>query len=246
MALVNLDRLAEDLQIFATAEFDLIELADGHSRASVIMPQKKNPYALNYIRGAVNQLTGTLVSSATVGRTPSGQIDNRIFAYGDVPRALEMATGVATLMAAVLAGLNGFATATDLAETITLETGLDFRTAHRIVGRLVRDATTSGRSMSDLCSADLDAAAQTILNRPVQLAEAAFLQAIDPATAVAARRSAGGVAPEPLAAMLTECRATLTTDASWCEQTTSSIVTAEEMLVSRANALCGEMPCPST
>ena len=50
MALVNLDRLAEDLQIFATAEFNLIELADGHSRASVIMPQKKNPYALNYVR----------------------------------------------------------------------------------------------------------------------------------------------------------------------------------------------------
>ena len=40
-ALVNLDRLAEDLQIFATAEFDLVELAEGHSRASVIMPQKK-------------------------------------------------------------------------------------------------------------------------------------------------------------------------------------------------------------
>lgn len=252
MALVNLDRLAEDLQIFATAEFDLIELADGHSRASVIMPQKKNPYALNYIRGAANELTGILMSSSTVGRTPSGQIDNRIFAYGDVPRALEMATGVATLMAAVLAGLrfnaplaaarltNGFATATDLAETITLETGLDFRTAHRIVGRLVRDATTSGRKMSDLRSVDLDAAAQAILNRPLQLAESAFLQALDPATAVAARRSAGGVAPEPLAAMLTECRATLTTDASWCEQTTRGIVTAEEMLLSRANELCGE------
>jgi argininosuccinate lyase len=51
-ALVNLDRLAEDLQIFATAEFDLVELAEGHSRASVIMPQKKNPYALAYVRGA--------------------------------------------------------------------------------------------------------------------------------------------------------------------------------------------------
>jgi argininosuccinate lyase len=50
-ALINLDRLAEDLQIFATAEFDLVELDEGHTRASVIMPQKKNPYALNYVRG---------------------------------------------------------------------------------------------------------------------------------------------------------------------------------------------------
>ena len=159
MALVNLDRLAEDLQIFATAEFNLIELADGHSRASVIMPQKKNPYALNYVRGATNELSGTLQAVAAFGRTPSGQVDNRVFAYGDVPRALETATGVATLMAAVLTDLrfnaplaearlrNGFANATDLAETITLETGLDFRTAHRIVGRMVRNAAQAERTM---------------------------------------------------------------------------------------------------
>ena len=76
---------------------------------------------------------------------------------------------------------NGFATATDLAETITLETDLDFRTAHRIVGRLVREATQTNRTMRDLTSADLDAAAQIIVNRPLHLAEAAFVQAIDPA-----------------------------------------------------------------
>src|SRR5438067_12283115 len=101
-ALVNLDRLAEDLQIFATTEFNLVELAEGHVRASVIMPQKKNPYALAYVRGATNELTGMLGSVTTLGRTPSGQVDNRIFIYGDVPRALETATGVATLMGGVL------------------------------------------------------------------------------------------------------------------------------------------------
>src|SRR6266567_5901875 len=220
-ALVNLDRLAEDLQIFATAEFDLVELAEGHSRASVIMPQKKNPYALAYVRGATNELTGILTATAALGRTPSGQVDNRVFAYGDVPRALETATGVAALMADVLTGLrftapvaaarltDGFATATDLAETITLETGLDFRTAHRIVGRLVREASQANRTLRDLTTADLDAAAQTMLNRPLHRSENAFVQALDPGAAVAARQGIGGAAPEPLSAMLTECRATL-------------------------------------
>src|SRR5436190_17830088 len=170
-ALVNMDRLAEDLQIFATAEFDLVELAEGHARASVIMPQKKNPYSLAYVRGATNELIGMLASVAALGRTPSGQVDNRVFIYGDVPRALEAATGVATLMSGVITGLsfnapvaaarlaNGFAMATDLAETITLETGLDFRTAHRIVGRLVREATQANRTMFECTTADLDAAA---------------------------------------------------------------------------------------
>jgi argininosuccinate lyase len=250
-ALVNLDRLAEDLQIFATAEFDLVELAEGHSRASLIMPQKKNPYALAYVRGATNELTGMLASVAALGRTPSGQVDNRVFIYGDVPRALEAATGVATLMAGVLTGLrfnapvaaarlaNGFATATDLAETITLETGLDFRTTHRIVGRLVREATQANRTMRDLTTADLAAAAQVILNRPLQLSEAAFVQALDPAAAVAARQGIGGAAPEPLAAMLTECRAMLDTCTSWHKKAAARTSAAEEALVRCARELCG-------
>ncbi|MFL5592532.1 MAG: argininosuccinate lyase [Ktedonobacteraceae bacterium] len=253
-ALVNLDRLAEDLQIFATAEFDLVELAEGHSRASVIMPQKKNPYALAYVRGATNELIGMLTSVAALGRTPSGQVDNRVFIYGDVPQALETATGVATLMSGVITGLtfnapvaaarlaNGFATATDLAETITLETGLDFRTAHRIVGRLVREATQARRTMPDLTSADLDAAAQEILNRPLHLSEAALVQALDPAAAVAARQGIGGAAPEPLSAMLTECRASLGNYTSWHKKTVERTTAAEEALLRRARQLCGTHP----
>jgi len=256
-SLVNLDRLAEDLQIFATAEFDLVELDEGHSRASVIMPQKKNPYALTYVRGAANELTGALAAAAALGRTPSGQVDNRVFAYGDVPRALETATGVATLMAGALIGLrfnapvaaarlaNGFATATDLAETITLETGLDFRTAHRIVGRLVREATQTNRTMRDLTIADLDATAQVILNRPLRLSEATFMQALDPAAAVAARQGIGGAAPEPLSTMLTECRAMLDTYTSWHKKAAARTTAAEEALVRRAWQLSGGVSFPS-
>src|SRR6266550_579867 len=248
-ALVNLDRLAEDLQIFATTEFDLVELAEGHSRASVIMPQKKNPYALAYVRGATNELIGMQTSVAALGRTPSGQVDNRIFIYGDVPRALEMATGVATLMGGVLTGMsfhssvaaerlaNGFTTATDLAETITLETGLDFRIAHRIVGRLVREATQANRTMRECTTADLDAAAQEILNRPLHLSEIAFAQANDPATAVAARQGIGGAASEPLAAMLSECRATLDNYTSWHKKAAERTTAAEEALLRRARQL---------
>jgi argininosuccinate lyase len=250
-ALVNMDRLAEDLQIFATAEFDLVELAEGHARASVIMPQKKNPYALAYVRGATNELIGMQTSVAALGRTPSGQVDNRIFIYGDVPRGLEMATGVATLMGGVLTGMSfhssvasarlsmGFTTATDLAEMITLETGLDFRTAHRIVGRLVRDATQTNRTMRDLTTADLDAAAQVILNRPLHLSETAFAQAINPETAIAARQGIGGAAPEPLSDMLSECRSTLDSYTSWHNIATSKTTAAEEALLRTVQQLCG-------
>jgi len=250
-ALVNMDRLAEDLQIFATAEFDLVELADGHTRASVIMPQKKNPYALAYVRGATNELIGMQASVAALGRTPSGQVDNRIFIYGDVPRALQMAMGVAELMSGVLAGMSfhsslaaarlesGFTTATDLAETITLETGLDFRTAHRIVGRLVREATLNNRTMRELTTADLDRAAQEILHRPLHLLETAFTHATDPATAIAARKGIGGAAPEPLSNMLSECCSMLDACTSWYNYATTKTSAAEDALLQTVQRLCG-------
>jgi len=178
--------------------------------------------------------------------------------YGDVPRALETATGVATLIGAVLMGMrfnaplaaarlaNGFATATDLAETITLETGLDFGTAHRIVGRLVREATRTNRTMRDLTTADLDAAAQLIVNRPLHIAEAAFVQAIDPAAAVAARQGIGGAAAEPLSSMLTECRDTLNSCTSWQIEAATRNAAAEEALIRSALQLSGGVSCPST
>jgi argininosuccinate lyase len=253
MALVNLDRLAEDLQIFATAEFGLVELADGHTRASVIMPQKRNPYALNYVRGATNELMGTLASVTVLGRTPSGQVDNRVFAYGDVPRALELAGGVATLMADVVRGLRfnatlaaarlagGYATATDLAETITLETGLDFRTSHRIVGRLVREAAEANRSMNDLTIEDLDTLAQVMIQHPLRLSDEAFARALDPETAVAARQGIGGAAPESLTAMFGECRAALAEHAGWREEAAGRITATEDGLLRRARALVGDV-----
>ncbi len=252
MALVNLDRLAEDLQIFSTAEFGLVELADGHTRASVIMPQKKNPYALNYVRGATNELSGTLTAVTALGRTPSGQVDNRIFAYGDVPRVLELATGVVTLMADVVKGLrfnaplaeaqlaSGFATATDLAETITLSTGLDFRTAHRIVGRLVREAVQTNRQMSDLTIEDLNTVAQAMGQHTLLLSQEVFAQALNPATAVAARQGAGGAAAEPLSTMFAECRTALRTHSAWHKKTVARIAVAEETLLHHAQDLAGD------
>ena len=64
-AAINVDRLCEDLQIWVTREFGLAELADDYSRCSVIMPQKKNPYSLAFVRGAAGVLIGRLTAMAS-------------------------------------------------------------------------------------------------------------------------------------------------------------------------------------
>src|SRR5262249_40881149 len=191
----------------ATNEFDLIELSERHVRGSMVMPQKKNPYALTFVRGVASATIGRLAAAATLGRTPSGQMDNRIFAYGEVPRALDLAKEPARLMGAVVAGLavnrelmsrrarEGWAQATDLAEAVVVETGLDYRAAHRVVGRAIRLAKERGLTPATLSPALLDEAASELVGRPLGFERRTIAEAMDPARGVAARRGPRGGAP---------------------------------------------------
>jgi argininosuccinate lyase len=241
--LITLDRLAEDFQIFSTSEFGLIELADRHTRISVIMPQKKNPYSLAYLRGLCGEMIGLLAAMAAVSKTPSGQIDNRIFAYGDVPRALAATMHAVQLLASVLRGITvkedraaeraaqDFIGATDLAEVIMLTTGLDYIAAHDLVARAVRLAIESGATMLTadlLTAAGLDASAIT----PELIAET-----LEPANIVQTRTGPGGAAVASLNAMIGECRATLQGHAQWREITEARLQLAEAQLLMTATAL---------
>ena len=247
--LVNADRLAEDLQIWATGEFDLIELSDRHSRVSVIMPQKKNPYSLAFVRGVARDMIGRLAGAAAVGATPSGQVDNRIFAYGGVPRALDQTVQAVNLLAGTIAGLtvnhdlmarraaSGYSGATDLAEAIMLETRLDPGAAHRIVGRAVRAALASNAALTPEI---LDAAAQAVIGRPLGLLSQTIAEAMDPEAIIHTRAGPGGAAPQSVQAMLAEYRAVLAAAEAWRAETKNRLATAEARLLERARGLAGE------
>ncbi len=265
-ALVTLDRLAEDLQIFSTVEFGLVELADRHTRASVIMPQKKNPYSLAYIRGLCGESIGNLAAMAAVGKTPSGQIDNRLFAYGDIPRALDRVIGASRLTADVLRGLTvntdlaarraseNFIGATDLAEVIMLQgrsmehpNGIDYKTAHDIVGRAVRAAIESaansrGGSQTPPYAELLDEAAEAMIGRKLNLDSQLVADALDPARMVAARTGPGGAAEAPVAQMIAECRAALADHNRWREATQTRLDAAETTLLMTAASLKATLP----
>lgn len=251
-ALVNMDRLAEDLFFFATAEVGLVELSDAHARASKILPQKKNPYALAWVRATANEMIGVQVSVAASGRTPSGQIDNRMLAYGEVPRALSRAVGAARLLGGVIYGLRfntvraserlatSFTAATDLSETLVLEAGMDYRAAQRVTGVLVRDLIDSGRLANSLTPADVTAAAERSEGIRVTLSAEAIARALDPAQAVAARVGIGGAAPEPVEAMIAELRAALAEHEAWRVGTSAAALRAEESLLAHVAALAGD------
>lgn len=245
--LVNFDRLAEDLQIYSTEEFALVELDDRHTRASKIMPQKKNPFALTHVRGLANRMIGTLATSAASGRTPSGQPDNRLALYGMIPRAVEETQRAVELMGEVVGLLSfnaqralmrlddGIALATDLAETLMLECGLDFRQAHRLVGYLVRQSPPQG-GLNRLTPDQLAAAAQQVLGLPVEIPPQALRNALDPEAALAARTTPGGAAPEAVEAMLGECRQALLEEETWGGDCKARLRSAEDRLMRMARS----------
>jgi argininosuccinate lyase len=63
IAATHQSQLGQDFEIYASQEFGLVELADAHSRASALMPQKKNPYALAAIRTQAGQAAGDVASA---------------------------------------------------------------------------------------------------------------------------------------------------------------------------------------
>ena len=248
--LINLDRLAEDLQIYATEEFALVVLDDRHARASKIMPQKKNPYALTHIRGVASTMIGTLAVSAAAGRTPSGQPDNRLPLYGMIPRAIEDTQGAVELMGEVVNFLTfneqrgrsrldrGFALATDLAEVLVLESGLDFRQAHRLVGHLVRRHLADG-DLNRLTPDEIALAAEEVLGKEVEISPAVLQEALDPEAAVSARAEPGGAAPEAMDAMLAECEQALAETNAWISDCRTRLRMAEDSLLRTAEECSG-------
>ena len=121
------------------------------------MPQKRNPYALAAIRTQAGQAAGDVAAALTVTHTGSARTDHFHLLNGLVPRALDEAGAIARLAAAVLAGMRvdaermarvareGFTNAADVADVLAATGGLDYRTAHKVVGLAVRRLIEQGR-----------------------------------------------------------------------------------------------------
>jgi len=167
LTLLHLSRLAEDLVIFSSPAFGFVELADAYSTGSSLMPQKRNPDAMELIRGkaarVLGRLTGilTLLKGLPMGYNRDLQEDKAgLFDAVDTARdSLRLAARVvATLrvhperMRAATA--RGYITATDVADEL-VRRGVPFAEAHHQVGMLVRRCVDSGKTFAGLSPAEV-------------------------------------------------------------------------------------------
>lgn len=248
-----LSRLATDLMAWSTWEFGFLELADRHCAVSSIMPQKKNPAALEHIRAAAGMVQGALAAAlACTKNTAFADVNDAVTAVNEpVLDAVARTRRILALTAEVFEGLTlrpermaeaaarGFGTATELADMIVRETGLSFRMAHNVVALVVRDALAAGRSADAIRSADLDRAAVALFGRPLGIAETAVRQALDPAENVRVRSIMGGPAPETMRAMLAARREALARHRAATEAVLARIAAARERCFALARAMAG-------
>ncbi|HLB10268.1 MAG TPA: argininosuccinate lyase, partial [Gemmatimonadaceae bacterium] len=155
MLAIHLSRLAEDLIIYGTSEFGFLQFGDSFTTGSSMMPQKRNPDALELARGSGGRILGDLTALlATLKGLPSGynkdlQDDKRAL-FDAVDTMLLVLPGVAGALAEITfrtdrmkAALASSMMATDLADYLVAK-GTTFREAHAAVGSLVRQSEESG------------------------------------------------------------------------------------------------------
>jgi argininosuccinate lyase len=246
IAATHQSQLGQDFEIYASQEFGLIELADAHCRASALMPQKKNPYALAAIRTQAGQAAGDVASALATLHTGSARTDHFHLLNGTVPRALDEAVAIARLTASVLDGIElrperfariareSFVTAADVADVLALTGDVDYRSAHTIVGRAVRELVDAGESPSQLTPSRLGEVATAVIGGPVEIDEELLRDALDPAACAAARRQVGSSSDAAIEEMLDGMRAALTAHASWNRTARTRDSAAETALLARA------------
>ncbi len=206
VAMIHLSRLAEDWILYSSEEFGWLELADGVTSGSSLMPQKKNPDSLELIRGKCGRVMGSLTSlMVTLKGLPMTY--NRDMQEDKVPLfeaadqlcgSLEMARVViesATLLPAkpAAAADESWVVATDLAEALA-RAGTPFHQAHQIAGRFVLESVRNGKKPADWTAETMRQFAPEFTGD--------FAALLDPKNGMRSREVPGGTGPHAVAAAL--------------------------------------------
>jgi argininosuccinate lyase len=210
LVLTHLSRFSEELILWASGQFNFIDLPDRFCTGSSIMPQKKNPDVPELVRGKSGRVTGHLVALLTImkGQPLAYNKDNQedkeplfdvvdtllgcLRAFADMVPAIQVN---ADSMRRAAAG--GYSTATDLADYLVRK-GVPFRDAHEVVGSAVRVGIESGRDLSEMQLAELQALSQVIEN---DVYDVLTLEG-----SVSARDHFGGTAPKQVRAAVLRAR----------------------------------------
>jgi argininosuccinate lyase len=199
LILMHLSRFSEELILWTSAQFGFVDLPDAFCTGSSIMPQKKNPDVPELVRGKTGRVYGHLMALLTLmkGQPLAYNKDNQedkepLFdtidtVWGCLKAFTDMVPNLIPNREAMRrAALQGYATATDLADYLVRK-GMPFRDAHEVVGNAVRLGIETGRDLSALTLEELCALSALI--------DADVFEVLTLEGSLQARNHLGGTAP---------------------------------------------------
>jgi len=206
VTMIHLSRIAEDWILYSSEEFAWLELGDGVTSGSSLMPQKKNPDSLELIRGKSGRVMGSLTSlMVTMKGLPMTY--NRDMQEDKVPlfEASDQLSGSLEMIRVVIesvklkpappaqAAEESWVIATDLAEALA-RAGTPFHQAHQIVGRFVLESVRGGKKPADWTSEEMRQFAPEFTGEMAEL--------LDPRKGIRSREVPGGTGPAAVEAAL--------------------------------------------
>jgi argininosuccinate lyase len=219
MLATNLSKISEELIIWSTYEFRLIEISDEYSSTSSIMPQKKNPDVAEISRSKTSVLYGELMTILSILKAlPHSynrdlqEVTPHLWNAVDTTRSMlnitsDMLSSVSFNkdrgMELVMAN---YSTATELADLMVREKKLPFRIAHQIVGRAVTIAIDQGISPEDIDSKFLDQIAIDIKGSSLDIDNQLIENALNPSEIIRTRDVKGGPSPKAVKEAITSLK----------------------------------------
>ncbi len=206
LIMVHLSRLAEDLILYCSTEFGFVTLSDAVSSGSSLMPQKKNPDALELLRGKSGRVFGhnmsllAMLKGLPLAYNKDMQEDKQaVFDTVDTVQICLRAAAIVIENATVneemtlAAATSGYLNATELADYL-VKKGVPFRTAHETVGRIVLFAIEQGEELNEL-------SIESLREFLPEIDEDVF-EALSIGSTLAGKNTIGGTSPQRVAEAL--------------------------------------------
>ncbi|MGC8816782.1 MAG: argininosuccinate lyase [Candidatus Hadarchaeum sp.] len=247
IAIDNLSRLAEEIILWSSAEFSLIDIPDEFSATSSIMPQKKNPVVAELARAKAAKVIGNLAGALTLVKAlpQAYNLDLQELTpllWNSIDETVSSLEVMAKLVASIkpkreemlARAKRGFSVATELAANLVREAGISFREAHSVVGRMISMAIASNRTAGELTVEDLKRASHEVIGREITLNPEKLRKALDVENCLASRNVVGGPGPKAIRRQLTALKQRIQTHHKKLWTWRRAVTKAEERLLNEA------------
>jgi argininosuccinate lyase len=211
---IDISRIVEDIIIWSSPNFGIIDLPESFTFTSSIMPQKKNPDLLEAIRAKMSQILGNFLSSATTLKAlPSGYNLDFQEITPKLWESMNIVSSSVDILSKLIKNLKiskidfnnpvfKFSTTTELANVLVKKYDVPFRTSHKIVGTVTKILLDDNRALSDLSPELLNKTAKDIAGIIIDVTMTDIHDSIDPLKFIKNHKIRGGPAPSEVKRML--------------------------------------------